>query len=93
MTSSSTTRYASAPNRALHTWGVADGGFQVTGSGTSVSIGAGMALDGLGQEIILLSAQTLDLSKFGKNADVFVTIQYQEVASDSVDVDTAPRHR
>lgn len=72
-------------NMTLHTWGVADGGFAVsvtTGSTKSVTVSTGIALDNLGQEIILLSPQALDLSGFTPNSDIYITIQYQEAGSD-----------
>lgn len=67
-------------NRTLHTWGVADGGLVVARTDPKkVSIGSGMAIDKDGREIVLLDAQIVDLSAFPANADVYVTIQYQDI--------------
>jgi len=67
-------------NQALQTWGIADGGLVVTGVGSNqVSVGVGMAIDKDGREIVLLDPQTHDLSPFGSNKDVYLTIQYQDV--------------
>ncbi len=73
-------------NQFLHTWGVVDG-LNVSKTGDSqVSIGAGMAVDDEGREIILVSdpaPQPLVLSGTG---DVYITIEYQEV-KDEIDKD------
>lgn len=67
-------------NRWLHTWGIADGGLQVTKSADKIiSIGSGMAIDKEGQELVLLDAQSEDLTRFGLNADVYITAEYEEV--------------
>jgi hypothetical protein len=68
-------------NQLLHTWGVADGGLQVLQAGDKlVTVGVGMAVDKDGREIVLLEAQTKDLTAFGANADVYLTLTYQEVS-------------
>jgi hypothetical protein len=71
-------------NRLLHTPGVAEG-LQVTGNvgDASVSVAAGTAYDGLGQEIVLPGAQQLSVSSIsGATATAYVTISYAEQASD-----------
>lgn len=68
-------------NQALHTWGVADGGLLVTrADDQKVSIGAGMAIDQAGHEIVVLApiAYPLETSVLNPNVDVYVTIQYHE---------------
>lgn len=67
-------------NRLLHTWGIADGGLQVTKSADKIiGIGSGMAIDKDGRELVLLDAQSKDLTPFGSNADVYITAKYEEV--------------
>ena len=71
-------------NRLLHSPGVAEG-LQVTGSAGAgtVSVSAGTAYDGLGQEIVLPSSQQVDVSTIsGATATAFITITYGEQASD-----------
>lgn len=71
-------------NRLLHTPGVAEG-LQVTGNvgDASVSVAAGTAYDGLGQEIVLSGAQQVSLSSIsGATATAYITISYSELASD-----------
>jgi len=71
-------------NQLLHTWGVADGGLQVNKtSDRIIAIGVGMAIDKDGQEIVLLDTQSKDVSEFGSNADVYLTVKYQEVSDPS----------
>lgn len=68
-------------NQLLHTWGVADGGLLVTKSSDHiVGISSGMAIDKDGRDIVLLDAQSKDLTTFGSNADVYITLKYQEVS-------------
>lgn len=67
-------------NRSLHTFGVADGGLVVAKTGPKeVSVGAGMAIDKDGREIVLLDTAPIPLNSFAANADVFVTIQYRDL--------------
>jgi hypothetical protein len=71
-------------NRLLHTPGVAEG-LQVTGNvgDASVSVAAGTAYDGLGQEIVLPGAQQVTVSSIsGATATAYITISYSELASD-----------
>ncbi|HSN77446.1 MAG TPA: hypothetical protein VL334_20435 [Anaerolineae bacterium] len=76
-------------NRSLHTFGVADGGLVVTKTGSKeVSVGAGMAIDKDGREIVLLDPAVVPLNAFAANADVFLSIQYRDV-QDPVDHYTA----
>jgi hypothetical protein len=80
-------------NRSLHTWGVADTGLQVSSvSGTTnqISIGAGMAIDNQGREIVLLTPQTKSLAGEPANSDVYVTVQYQETKTDPPTNSTDP---
>ncbi|MDF0676186.1 MAG: hypothetical protein P0120_17900 [Nitrospira sp.] len=67
-------------NQLLHTWGIADGGLQVTKSADKIiGISSGMAIDKDGRELVLLDAQSKDLTAFGSNADVYITAKYEEV--------------
>ncbi|MDF0664874.1 MAG: hypothetical protein P0119_02235 [Nitrospira sp.] len=67
-------------NQLLHTWGIADGGLQVTKSADKIiGISSGMAVDKDGRELVLLDARSEDLTKFGSNADVYITAKYEEV--------------
>lgn len=71
-------------SRLLHTPGVAEG-LQVTGNvgDASVSVSAGTAYDGLGQAIVLASAQQLSVASItGASATAYVTISYAEQGSD-----------
>ena len=78
-------------NTALHTPGVADGGLEVTQvNNKQVSVGAGMAFDSQGREIVLLMPQTVDLAQAAANSDVFVTIEYQQTPSDPPPNNTDP---
>lgn len=71
-------------NRLLHTPGVAEG-LQVSGTvgDANVSVAAGTAYDGLGQEIVLAAAQQVSVASItGATATAYVTISYAEQASD-----------
>jgi len=68
-------------NRELHLWGVTDNnGLEVTPAGDKkVAIGPGTAIDKCGQEMVLLAPRDVDLTEFGANTDVYLTIVYNEV--------------
>jgi len=71
-------------NSLLHTWGIAQG-LQVTlagGGGTAVTVGAGVAIDSLGREIVLSSDVNLDLG-VGPEATFNITIAYDEQQTDA----------
>lgn len=74
-------------NRALHTWGVAEG-LEVTATGQKeVTVAPGMAIDKEGREIVLPPDPprgAVSLTTFGANTDVYITIKYQE-ANDEAD--------
>jgi hypothetical protein len=69
-------------NLFLHTFGVAgDGGLRVTKSGDRrLRIGAGLALDREGRELVLAAERDLDLDavKARAGSTVFVTLRYAE---------------
>ena len=72
-------------NSLLHTWGIAEGGLDLSfASGASrADIREGVAVDGEGQEIVLVgNTQTEDLSGFAEKT-VYVTIAYGEEKTDS----------
>ena len=71
-------------NSLLHTWGIAEGLALSFASGASrADINEGVAVDGEGQEMVLVgNTQTEDLSGFaGKTA--YVTIEYRQEQTDS----------
>jgi len=72
-------------NSALHTWGVVQG-LQVSlaggGTGTAVTVNAGVALDSAGREIVLPSDTNLELGGAAAGATLFITIAYDEQQSD-----------
>lgn len=77
-------------NQRLHSWGIVYG-LEVSGTGKQASVTPGMAIDKDGQEIVLPDdppPKPIDLSTFGGNANVYVTVAYQEV-SDPADRYTA----
>jgi len=72
-------------NAYLHTWGIMQG-LEVTaasgGTGTAVTVNAGVALDSKGQEIILANDTNLELGGEAANTTLFITIAYDEQQSD-----------
>src|SRR5437588_3787410 len=76
-------------NRALHTWGIVKGleVTRVTGA-SKVTIAPGIAIDRLGQEIVLpKESDAIGLDGFDASAQVYVTIKYADVF-DLADKDT-----
>lgn len=70
-------------NRALHTWGIAEGldvSFD-TGS-AAVTVQQGTAVDSDGNEIVLTEDRRVDLSAQPAGAAVYVTIEYRETQTD-----------
>jgi hypothetical protein len=66
-------------NAGLHSFGVV-GGLGVTKSGDKqVTIAPGVALNRDGAEIVLTAPLAVDMTPFGANATVFLTIAYKEV--------------
>jgi hypothetical protein len=72
-------------NSALHTWGIAQG-LQVTvasgGTGTAVTVSAGVALDSSGREMVLAANTNLELGGAAPNTLLYITISYDEEQSD-----------
>ena len=72
-------------NSVLHTWGVVQG-LQVTlaggGTGTAVTVNAGVAMDSAGREIVLASDTNLELGGAAAGATLYITIAYDEQQSD-----------
>ena len=64
---------------ALHTWGVAAGLFVAKTGDKQVTVSAGMAINRDGAEIVLPAPQAVDLTSFGANAAVFITIAFREL--------------
>jgi hypothetical protein len=72
-------------NSSLHTWGIGQG-LQVAlatgGTGTKVTVSAGVAIDSAGREIVLPSDTDLELGGVAAGSTVIVTIAYGEQQSD-----------
>ena len=72
-------------NSALHTWGIVQG-LQVTlasgGTGTAVSVNAGVAIDSTGREIVLPADTNLELGGEAAGTTLFITIAYAEQQTD-----------
>jgi hypothetical protein len=72
-------------NRALHTWGIVQG-LQVTaaggGTGTAVTVNAGVAIDSAGREIVLPNDTNLELGGEAAGTTLNITIAYDEQQSD-----------
>lgn len=70
-------------NRLLHTWGIMEGltvEFETGASGVTVRRGA--AIDRQGREIVLTQDSQVELAGFTADADVYITIAYQEQQTD-----------
>ncbi len=68
-------------NRNLHTWGIARG-LNVEKIGTkNVTISLGMAIDGLGRQIVLDELREIDLSQ-STASSLYLTISYKEEQTD-----------
>lgn len=68
-------------NRNLHTWGIARG-LNVEKIGTkNVTISLGMAIDGLGRQIVLDELREIDLSP-STASSLYLTISYKEEQTD-----------
>ena len=72
-------------NSALHTWGIVQG-LQVTaasgGTGTAVTVNAGVALDSTGREMVLAADTNLELGGAANGTTLYITITYDEQQSD-----------
>jgi hypothetical protein len=72
-------------NSSLHTWGIVQG-LQVAlasgGTGTAVTVNAGVAMDSTGREIVLPADTNLELGGETAGTTLFVTIAYDEQQSD-----------
>src|SRR5215471_16987056 len=72
-------------NSSLHTWGIVQG-LQVTpasgGTGTAVTVSAGVAIDSAGQEMVLPADTNLELGGEAAGTTLNITIAYDEQQSD-----------
>ena len=70
-------------NQLLHSWGIA-AGLEVTfqGGATAVTVGSGVAIDGLGREIVVPADQLVELVSFAADQKVYVTVSYAEQDTD-----------
>ena len=66
-------------NRVNHSWGVAEGLDVTKTENKKVTISPGTSIDKDGQEIVLLEPLPVDLTAFGSNSYVYLSISYQEV--------------
>ncbi|HLX01866.1 MAG TPA: hypothetical protein VKS80_07085, partial [Trinickia sp.] len=72
-------------NRSLYTYGIATGLeviWDQAANADQVEVRAGMAIDSLGRQIILLDAQVVPLADVVAGATYFLTINYHQVFSD-----------
>ena len=69
-------------NRLLHSWGIADGLAVTRGGNKTVTVGAGTAIDKNGNEIVLRDPATKDLSVFGADKWIWLTLKYHEELTD-----------
>lgn len=83
-------------NSSLNTWGIADG-LTVTRQGgsqsTQVQVEAGMAIDQLGRQIVLTTAQIVQLEAGNAGETVYLTIRYNEVYADYSDESGVPGYK
>jgi hypothetical protein len=72
-------------NSLLHTWGIAQG-LQVAvatgGTGTAVTVSAGVGIDSTGRELVLASATNLELGGEAAGTTLYITLAYDEQQSD-----------
>src|SRR2546427_1685266 len=72
-------------NSSLHTWGIVQG-LQVTlatgGTGTAVTVNAGVAMDSTGREMVLPTDSNLELGAETAGTTLYITIAYHEEPSD-----------
>lgn len=72
-------------NSLLHTWGIVQG-LEVTatsgGTGTAVTVSAGVALDSTGRELVLPGDKSLELGGESAGTTLYITITYDEQPSD-----------
>lgn len=72
-------------NGSLHTWGIASGlevSWQAGEAPAQVTVSAGMAIDRLGRQIVLVDAQVLRLDGVPAGSTLYLTIRYEEVYAD-----------
>jgi hypothetical protein len=69
-------------NSTLHTWGIVQGLLVAPATGTAVTVGAGVAVDSKGQEIVLAAATNLELGGESAGSTLFITIAYDEQQTD-----------
>lgn len=65
-------------NRALHSWGIADGLEVKKHSDTEIQIRRGMALDMQGREVWLEDPVNKEITEAGPNEYVWITLSYEE---------------
>ena len=65
-------------NTKFHSWGVVSGLTVGLHENRKVSVAPGMAVDGLGREIVLEETAVLDVSAFGTDQPFYVTLSYEE---------------
>lgn len=78
-------------NQSLYTYGIANGldvFWDSANTTDQVRVGAGMALDSLGRQIVLLQAQVVRFTGITPGTHYFLTIRYNEVYADYTDQPT-----
>lgn len=70
-------------NKKIHRWGVVEGlEVALHDDGKKASVAPGLAIDGLGREVVLEEAAVLDLSTVGADQAVYVLLSYDESPGD-----------
>ena len=69
-------------NLKFYSWGVVEGLTVSRQSDTQVSVAPGLAIDSLGREVVLEEVAVVEVSSFGPNQTVFLTLSYEEGAED-----------
>jgi hypothetical protein len=74
-------------NRTLHSPGIVDGLVvtKVSNNNQQITVSSGHAIDAQGREMVLTTSQALQLSSFGPNAVVFITLQFNDTERDEAD--------
>ena len=83
-------------NRSLYTYGIATGLeviWNQAANANQVEVRAGMAIDSLGRQIILLDTQVVPLADVVAGATYFLTINYHQVFSDYEDQTGVPGYK
>lgn len=74
-------------NHTLHSPGIVDGLVvtKVSNNNQQITVSPGNAIDAQGRDMLLTTSQALQLSSFGPNAVVFITLQFNDTDRDEAD--------